>query len=387
MSSTPGPTGPTGPAGPAGTGTWPDPSKAAWSGRSSDETGRQRKRQRQEVLLESCLRSVRHVRNDRGHEQPPEPGGRRVSAGDVQDRRRALKRIIDEALVEEAASRRKVHVARVRGDNVVGASSGSSSGRPSGGSVFGTGPREVGQPQHAGFHAQPPYREDSLQPEQPTRQDQGPQDDGELRLTDEEYLEMILRLEEELYQDFHGMGERGDQQCWDEMEDMDAAEIDAMVEAHLGGGPVNVNGCHLSRPVQEGVLCPVCRQAWLHAHPNNPYFFYCPASTSGTPAPRHGYDAGGPLPPASLETDALLQSSHCAMDLSSEGITLDRVGVRVRVCEHGHEATGCGGMLRFEMREGGGCRDGLAIPGAQRPPMPRMLVAICDGCWWCDVCL
>ena len=270
----------------------------------------------------------------------------------------------------------------------MGASSDSSSGRPPGGFGVSTGLHDGGQPEHAGFHGQPPpYREDPHHMEQRTCQDQCPQDDGELRLTDEEYLEMILRLEEELYQDFHGMGERGDQQRWDEMENMDAAEIDAMVEAHLGGGSANINSCDLSGPVQERVSCPVCRQAWLHVHPNNPYFFYCPGSTPLRTGVAHRHDADGPVPPASLYPDELLQSSHCAMDLSSEGIRLDRVGVRLRVCEQAHEATGCGGVLRFEMRDGAGCRDGSGVAGAQESPMPRMLVAVCDRCGWGEVCL
>lgn len=384
------------PAEPTGhpeTGAWSNSSKEAWLGRSSEETGRQRKRQRHEVLLESCLRSVRHARGDRGHEHAPGPGGLDASPGDVRNRRRALKRIIDDALVEEAAARRKVHVARVRRDSVVGTSASPSSGRPSGGFGSGEGLDGGGQRVRAGFHGQPPYREDQQQlhwQQQRPRQGLYPQDDGELCLTDEEYLEMILRLEEELYQGFPGVGERDDQQSWDEMEDMDAAEIDAMVEAHLGEGSANGNGCLSTGGIQDAVSCPVCRQASLQVHPGNPYLFFCPGSmsmASMASGSTHGRDAGGPWPPGSLHPDVLLHSSHCAMDLSSEGIGLDRVGVRVRQCEHAHEAArpGCGGVVRFEMREGTGCTDDLGVPGV--PGMPRMMLAVCDGCGWAEVCL
>ena len=378
---------PTEPSGHPETGAWSNSSIDARSRRSSDETGRQRKRQRQDILLENCLRSVRYARGDRGHHQASEVGGLDKSPGDVHDRRRALKRVIDDALVEEAAARRKVHVARVRRDSVVGVPPDLSSGRPSTGFGFGTGLHDGGQLGYAGYNGQPPYREGQHQLEQRPHQDQCPQDDGELRLTDEEYFEMILRLEEELYQDFHGMGERGDQQCWDEMEDMDAAEIDAMVEAHLGEGSVNIDSCRPKGLVQERApspacpVCPVCRQALLQAHPGNPYFFYCPGSRPLTM---------GPSSAASLHPDVLLQSSHCAMDLSSEGIGLDHVGVRLRACERAHEASGCGGVLRFEVREGTGYVDGQGVPGAQWPMMagvPRMLVAVCDGCGWGEVCL
>ena len=109
----------------------------------------------------------------------------------------------------------------------------------------------------------------------------------------------------------------------DEMEDMDAAEIDAMVEAHLGEGSANGNGCLSTGGIQDAVSCPVCRQASLQVHPGNPYLFFCPGSmsmASMASGSTHGRDAGGPWPPGSLHPDVLLHSSHCAMDLSRKGL-------------------------------------------------------------------
>ena len=359
------------------------------------------RRKRQRDVLESAVRQVRQVRHARtasGHEAShvrgygSDQGGMGASSEGMQDRRRALKRIIDDVLVEEAASRRKVHAVRVQRDRdtCVETISNTYPGRSPDGLSSGTQAHGAGQ--------QPPYREAQQDDPNQHRRRQQYQQDGDLHLTNEEYLEMILRLEEELYQDFHemGMGDGGDQRCWDEMEDMDAAEIDAMVEAHLGDGFVDGAGVIPDGQLNVPVPCPVCRHVCLQAHPGNPYMFFCPDITSPIASgSQHAVEsavmenaaqtASRPSPqlPAvgvavsSLHPDEILHYSHCALDLSSEGIRLDQVGARVRVCEHAHGEAHpeCPGIVRFEMREGA-CVGG-----------PRMLVALCDGCGWGDVCV
>jgi len=75
---------------------------------------------------------------------------------------------------------------------------------------------------------------------------------------------------------------------------------------------------------------------------------------------------------ASLSLEEVYGRSHCALDLSSEGMGVARVGVRVRVCEEAHRVTGCGSPVRFEVRD-------VAGTG-------RMLVAFCQACGWGEVC-
>ena len=375
----------------------------------SPENQQQLKRQRaRDGLLDACLRTVRRKSHASHHDVASSTPGRdgseqRVhlvdaSAGGSRDeaettgeeeaRRRVLKRIIDETLLEvtdgdrhgdihgESASqglaqgrRRKVRVGRTgaptptptRPTSAMHSSAVSSTSRS-------MGEMTAAYPTVAATTSFAAQLED-------------------LELTEDEYLEMILRLEEALYEELDGRAASvstagrttGHQGTWyvEEMEEMDAAEIDAMVEAHLGAGtgstgpfpdfPNSPNLPNLPNlpnspsPSSSPLACPVCRQAALETLPGHPYAVYCP---------NVGGALGAGTAVASLEE--VYGRSHCALDLSSEGMGVARVGVRVRVCEEAHRVTGCGSPVRFEVRD-------VAGTG-------RMLVAFCQACGWGEVC-
>ena len=233
-------------------------------------------------------------------------------------------------------------------------------------------------------------------------------------LTDEEYMELILRMEEELYNDMEAMDGYGMDACEEEEEleylnELENAEIDAMVEAHFAGDMEHMADTAAGYGRGGGgwgplppVMCPVCRNHALQTHGND-CMFYCP-------------------------------EGHLAMDTSMEGIPLEQVGYRIRACERAHAEVqkGCMGTVRFEMRDGtvpaamtatpttatpttatpttatltkaitaitaitsdhgpssamaGGCCQG-PNDGQHGGLHRRMLLALCDVCGWWEICL
>jgi hypothetical protein len=305
------------------------------------------KRKRTLLVVDECLRQVQRRRQDvldRARRARRSSGsldaGERpegVSTRGTAEQHKVLKRIIDEELEKNMAEmetdrRRSCHSchsggcgagAGVAGVNfcTLSTAGGPGSGSCRTGQTAGTGPRD---------------RSESL-------------------LTDEEYMDLILRMEQELYNDMQ-------EEELDYLIEMENADIDAMMEAHFEDrerawpdgrdpgshaalSPGRAGACTHSSSYSSvpTVPCPVCRQRQLLTRDGSIYRFYCP-------------------------------EGHLTMDTSFEGIGLDQLDRMVRECETRHSQTRCPGAVRFEQRAGS-------------DPSTNSLVGGCHLCGWCDVVL